>query len=58
MMRRYGLEKIDDVDVEVANLKRFKPSNKEERAPEPNREEKNQDGFYNHHAEIMAERKQ
>ena len=30
MMHKYGLERVDDVDVEVANLKRFKPSIKQE----------------------------
>jgi len=32
MMNKYGLERVDDVDVEVANLKRFKPSIKDEEA--------------------------
>ena len=30
MLHKYGLERVDDVDIEVANLKRFKPSFKKE----------------------------
>ena len=26
MLNRYGLERIDEVDIDTANLKRFKPS--------------------------------
>ena len=26
MLHRYGLERIDEVDIETANLKRFKPT--------------------------------
>ena len=59
MMNKYGLERVDDVDVEVANLKRFKPSIKDEEANKqaaPQRERRS-DGLYDHHAEILAERK-
>ena len=26
MLNRYGLERVDEVDIETANLKRFKPA--------------------------------
>ena len=59
-MHKYGLEKVDEVDVEVANLKRFKPGIKkeDEEAPAPPKERRVENGVYDHHAEIMAEKRE